>query len=130
MHEAEALKFCERWLAAWTGNQPGNLVGFYANHAFYRDPAKPHGIKGRDQLLLYFRKLLERNPDWVWTVSKLFPTKDGFILKWKAEIPVGSRVLIEEGMDIVEVMFDKIVHNEVYFDRSNWLEALREDKWF
>jgi hypothetical protein len=60
----------------------------------------------------------------------LFPTKDGFILKWKAEIPVGSSVLIEEGMDIVEVMFDKIVHNEVYFDRSNWLEALREDKWF
>jgi hypothetical protein len=130
MHEAEALKFCEKWLAAWTGNQPEKLVEFYANHALYRDPAKPHGIKGHDQILPYFQKLLERNPEWVWTASKVFPTKDGFILKWKAEIPVGTRVLVEEGMDVVEVMFDKIVHNEVYFDRANWLEAVREEEWF
>jgi hypothetical protein len=38
-------------------------------------------------------------------------------------------VIIEEGMDIIEVMFDKIVHNEVYFDRANWLESIREDRW-
>ncbi len=129
MHEIEALKFCENWLAAWTGNQPEKLLDFYAKHAFYRDPAKPEGIKGHDQMLPYFQKLLERNPEWVWTALKVFSTKDGFILKWKAEIPVGSRMLVEEGMDVVEVMFDKIVHNEVYFDRANWLEAIRDDKW-
>jgi hypothetical protein len=129
MHETEALKYCEKWLAAWTGNQPEKLIEFYAKHAFYRDPAKPNGIKGHDQILPYFEKLLEKNPEWEWTASDVFPTKDGFILKWKAMIPVGSIVVIEEGMDIVEVMFDKIVHNEVYFDRTNWMEAISDNRW-
>ncbi|MFW9846735.1 MAG: nuclear transport factor 2 family protein [Candidatus Thorarchaeota archaeon] len=129
MHEKESLEFCENWLAAWTGNQPERLLQFYANHAFYRDPAKPDGIKGHDQLLPYFQKLLERNPDWEWKATQVFPTKDGFVLKWQARIPVGSTEILEEGMDIVEVMFGKITHNEVYFDRTRWIDALREDQW-
>lgn len=126
MHEKAALEFCENWLAAWTGNQPEKLLEFYAKNAFYRDPAKPDGIKGHNEILLYFRKLLERNPDWEWKASRVFPTKAGFVLKWRAIIPVGSFQIVEEGMDIVEIMSDKITHNEVYFDRLRWIDAIRK----
>ena len=40
----EAKKFAERWLPAWTGNNPELLASFYADDAFYLDPAIPHGV--------------------------------------------------------------------------------------
>jgi hypothetical protein len=67
MDERAALEFCERWLPLWTGNHPEALVEAYAEDAFYRDPARPQGLRGREALLGYFRKLLAANPDWVWT---------------------------------------------------------------
>jgi hypothetical protein len=62
----EAKKFAERWLPAWTGNNPELLASFYADDAFYLDPAIPRGVQGKPALLAYFRKLLSRNPNWVW----------------------------------------------------------------
>jgi hypothetical protein len=129
MNERDALKFCHEWLSAWTGNRPEKLIDFYANDAFYRDPANRSGLKGRREILPYFSRLLEKNPEWKWEVIEVFPTKDGFVLKWKAEIPVGPKTIVEEGMDIVELMFRKISRNEVYFDRAKWLEAIRETDW-
>jgi hypothetical protein len=129
MNERDALEFCAEWLSAWTGNQPDKLIDFYAKDAFYRDPANREGLKGHGEILPYFGRLLEMNPDWNWEATEVFPTKHGFVLKWKAEIPVGSNTIVEEGMDIVELMFRKISRNEVYFDRADWLEAIRETKW-
>jgi len=130
MNERDALEFCTEWLSAWTGNQPDKLIDFYAKDAFYRDPANRDGLKGHREILPYFGRLLEKNPEWTWEPTEVFPTKDGFVFKWRAEIPVGSKVIVEEGMDIVELMFRKISRNEVYFDRAKWLEALRENDWF
>ena len=130
MKERDAFEFCGEWLSAWTGNQPDKLIDFYAKDAFYRDPAKRDGLKGHREILPYFVKLLEKNPEWKWEATQVFPTKDGFVLKWRAEIPVGSTVIVEEGMDIVELMFRKISRNEVYFDRTYWLEAIRGTNWF
>jgi len=87
-----------------------------------------NGLTSHKKILPYFQKLLGRNPEWEWNVQKVFPTKNGFVLKWRAKIPVGSRILVEEGMDIVEVMSEKITRNEVYFDRTSWLKAIRENK--
>ncbi|MFW9799197.1 MAG: nuclear transport factor 2 family protein [Candidatus Thorarchaeota archaeon] len=130
MYEKDALEFCKEWLSAWTGNQPEKLIEFYTKDAFYKDPANPNGLKGHDEILPYFRKLLERNPEWKWEVVEVYPTKNGFTFKWRAEIPVGSKVIEEEGVDIVEILFRKISRNEVYFDRTKWLEAIRESDWF
>jgi len=124
MEMKAAQELCGRWLPAWTGNQPDSLIDFYAVDAFYRDPARPGGLRGHAEILPYFKRLLAQNPRWTWEPMELFPTEKGFTAKWKATIPVGGKVVTEYGMDIVEVSGGKIVRNEVYFDRASLLSAL------
>jgi len=128
IYKNDDLGNCRRkvkpWLVAWTGNKPEKLIEFYSEDAFYLDPAKPSGLKGPEQIFPYFKKLLEANPRWIWEAVELFPAKKGFTAKWKATIRVGTKVIIEYGMDIVEIENGKIKRNEVYFDKSNLLASL------
>ena len=117
--------FCDEWLNAWTGNKPEHLRSFYSDDAFYRDPVLPKGVSGAD-LLPYFKKLLAKNPRWIWTAVELLPTPTGFCLKWKAEIPVGETAIYEIGLDIVDVHDGKIVRNEVYFNTALLLSAMNK----
>ena len=116
-------EFCRRWLVAWTGNQPERLIEFYSDDVLYRDPARPDGITGKAALSDYLRKLLRKNPDWVWSAKEIIPSGKGFVLKWTATIPVASRTVIVDGLDIVEVSGEQISRNEVFFDRSVLPEA-------
>jgi hypothetical protein len=122
--EAYILDFCSRWLPAWTGNDPEGLLRFYAEQAFYRDPANPNGLKGHAQMRPYFTKLLAANPNWTWEAVEVFPTRRGFIMKWRATIPVGRQTITEYGMDIVELENGRVTRNEVFFDRTQWLTAM------
>ncbi len=128
--EIENLElFCKEWLKAWTGNNPEKLIDFYSDDTYYRDPANPEGINGCKHLLKYFKKLLERNPNWKWELIEFFPTEKGFNFKWKATIPIGSEQIIEYGMDIVELdplCKRKVKRNEVYFDRTNFFSTLKK----
>jgi hypothetical protein len=128
MKREEILDFCGRWLPAWQGNRPEDLIEFYSDDALYVDPANKLGLKGRDQILPYFKKLLAANPSWKWELVELFPTDLGFVAKWKAAIPVGTEVVTEYGIDIVEIQRGRIRRNEAYFDRSTLLKALRRLK--
>ena len=128
MEKDEIAELCNAWLPAWTGNNPELLVSFYADDAYYQDPANPTGLQGHDQILPNFEKLLAVNPDWVWELVEAFPTELGFTGKWKATIPIGAEVITEYGIDIVEVAGGKITRNEVYFDRTSLLRALRKQK--
>ncbi|MCC6272476.1 MAG: nuclear transport factor 2 family protein [Deltaproteobacteria bacterium] len=112
----ELHRLCDAWLETWTGNRPERLLAHYAEDAFYRDPARPEGLRGREALAAYFEKLLAKNPEWRWRRQALFPTESGFILKWVAQLPVGDTALRLEGMDLVELEGEKIRRNEVYFD--------------
>ncbi len=112
MNQAEALEFCKHWLAAWTGNQPDVLIQYYAEDTYYQDPAKPDGIRGKENLLSYFHKLLAKYPDWIWSAAEVFPTELGFILKWNAKLTTTAF----SGLDIIEIKDNKIIRNEVYFD--------------
>ena len=119
MNQEEAREFASRWLPAWTGNDPEKLAGFYSDDCFYLDPGIPYGVKGKAELLLYFKKLLSQNPDWIWTQIEPIPMEGGFLNKWLAKIPVGQKVI--ECVGVCFVQFDsqgKIRRNEVYFDRS------------
>ncbi len=126
MTRNDALHLCQSWLPLWTGNQPERLADAYSEDVFYRDPARPEGIHGKARLLSYFTKLLPPFPDWVWEVDDVFPIDGGFTLRWKATIPMGDTVIRETGMDLVLVQEGKIVRNEVYFDRSAMLAAMRK----
>ena len=121
----EARSFAEQWLPAWTGNDPERLASFYSDDVFYLDPAIPRGVRGKAALTRYFRKLLAYNPEWVWTHVDGIPLEDGFLNKWRATIPVGSRTLEIDG--VCSVQLDdagKIRRNEVYFDRSALLAEI------
>ena len=128
MEREEILDFCGRWLRAWQGDRPGDLIEFYSDDALYIDPANKKGLKGGGQILPYFKKLLAANPNWKWEPIEVFPTDLGFVAKWRATIPVGKEVITEYGMDIVEIERGKIRRNEVYFDRSSLLDTLRKLK--
>jgi hypothetical protein len=125
MTKEEAREFASRWLPAWTGNEPEKLAGFYSDDALYLDPVIPGGVRGKDRLIAYFRKLLAQNPDWVWTQIEPIPMEDGFLNKWLAKIPVGDTVI--ECIGVCFVQFDsegKIRRNEVYFDRTDLVSAI------
>lgn len=121
---AEARAFAEGWLPAWTGNDPERLVAFYTDDAVYSDPAIPDGVHGRVALFAYFRKLLGRNPAWVWTHRGSIPLADGFLNEWHASIPVGSAIVEVDGVCTVQLRDGRIYRNQVYFDRSTLLAAL------
>ena len=118
-----ARRFAERWLPAWTGNDPELLASFYTEDAFYTDPAIPDGVRGRAALLDYFRKLLGRNPDWVWEHEGSIPIENGFLNRWRASIPVGDGEVVCRGVCTVQMREGLIARNEVFFDRAPLLAA-------
>jgi SnoaL-like protein len=120
----EARRFAERWLPAWSGNRPELLVSYYTDDVFYSDPATRSGVRGREQLLAYFRKLLARNPDWVWTQRASIPLADGFLNEWHASVPAGDAKVEIDGVCTVQLRSGLIYRNEVFFDRSELLAAL------
>ena len=126
MNLEEAKDFCNKWLAAWSGNNPHKLINFYSTQSFYSDPTVKNGFKGHDEILPYFKKLLKNNPDWKWTYEEIILNEKGFTLKWKAVIPVGQSEIIEFGVDIVEIVNNTITRNEVYFDTLNLINAIQK----
>ncbi len=120
MDKKELNKFVDKWLSSWTGNKPQRLIEFYTDDVFYLDPSNQDGIKGKANLLAYFTKLLSKNANWKWRVVEIFPTPNGFTLKWEAIIPVETKTFLIFGVDIVEMRGDKIARDEIYFDRYNW----------
>lgn len=120
--DAEAARaFAAEWLPAWTGNDPERLVSFYSEEARYLDPAVPHGLEGREALLAYFRRLLARYPAWRWTQTEAVPMDGGFVNKWRALVPEAAGEVELSGVCLVWLRAGKIVRNEVFFDRSEWL---------
>ena len=120
MTKNEAKVFAAKWLPDWTGNNPEKLVDYYSNDVFYLDPGIPNGVSGKNELLSYFKKLLDQNPDWIWKQIEAIPLENGFLNKWLAKIPVGQKTI--EVIGICFVLFDvhgKIRRNEVYFDRTD-----------
>ncbi|MHA1508758.1 MAG: nuclear transport factor 2 family protein [Promethearchaeota archaeon] len=128
MEMKDIITFCQNWLTSWTGNIPEKLISFYSKTAYYQDPANVKGLKGHDKILPYFKKLLAANPKWTWKMTEVYPTEKGFVLKWKATIPVKSEEITVQGMDILELEGDKIIRNEVYFDRTELLSLLKSKK--
>jgi len=129
MSAAAAAQFAQRWLPAWTGNDPERLAAFYSEDALYVDPGIPAGARGKAELLAYFRKLLAHNPQWVWTQLEAIPLEGGFLNKWLAKIPVGAKTLEVVGVCLVQLdAAGKIRRNEVYFDRTELLAQIGRHK--
>jgi len=124
----KAKEFCDQWLPAWTGNKPDLLISFYSDDAFYSDPFIPQGLKGKEQILAYLRNFISFYPNWKYEHVEIFPTENGFTLKWKVSLPFENNTVVDYGLDIVEISNDKIIRNEVYFDTSRLLKAIKEKR--
>jgi len=121
----EAKQFAQKWLPAWSGNNPELLASFYSEDAFYLDPGIPDGVKGKPELLAHFRKLLANNPNWVWSQIEGIPLEDGFLNKWLAKIPIGLVTLEIVGVCFVQLDSQGLIRrNEVYFDRTALLAEI------
>lgn len=114
MNEDEAARFCAVWLPAWTGGDAARLAAFYAEDAFYADPARPDGLRGRPALEAYFARLLGRFPRWVWSHERSLPLADGFVNFWACDLRTGAPPF--RGVCLVHVRDGLIARNEVYFD--------------
>lgn len=126
---AEARRFAEDWLPAWSGNRPEFLASFYSDDTFYLDPGVPAGVNGKADLLIHFKKLLAYNPKWVWSQIEAIPMEGGFLNKWRALIPVGALELNLAGVCLVQLNdAGKIRRNEVYFDRSELLTEIAKNR--
>jgi hypothetical protein len=127
MTTEEARAFTDKWLPAWTGNTPERLLEFYADDAFFLDPGRPFGIKGKDVLKIYFTKVAGHNPTWVWTQLEPIPLLDGFMNRLHARIPVGDKVI--ECTALCFLQFNeqgKIRRNEIYFDRTDLVREINK----
>jgi hypothetical protein len=128
MEQEKAKEFCNQWLPAWTGNKPELLISFYSDDAFYSDPFIPKGLKGKEKILAYLKNFISFYPDWKYEHVEIFPTENGFTLKWKVSLPFKNDTVVDYGLDIVEISNDKIIRNEVYFDTARLLKAIKENR--
>ncbi len=126
MELEKAKDFCNQWLPAWTGNKPELLISFYSDDAFYSDPFIPKGLKGKVKISAYLKNFVSFYPNWKYEHVEIFPTENGFTLKWKVSLPFKNDTVIDYGLDIVEISNDKIIRNEVYFDTARLLKSIKE----
>ena len=83
-------------------------------------------LKGKERIFGYFRKFISFYPNWKYEYVEIFPTENGFTLKWKVSLTINNDTIVDYGLDIVEILNDKIVRNEVYFDTASLLKAIKE----
>ncbi|ATL46187.1 hypothetical protein COR50_02830 [Chitinophaga caeni] len=122
--------FVSSWLEAWSDTEkPGaaaRVANFYRDDCRYKDPGNPATIMGKVALENYLTSLLALNKGWKWTLRELIPIDGGCVVRWQAKIPVQQEIVSLEGMDLLQMEEGKIKYNEVYFDRTTWLKALKK----
>jgi len=121
MKKEGLLNFASSWLAAWTERDVGQLLAFYQDGCFYADPAVRKGLQGKQALAGHLYRLFDLYPGWKWEVVELWPTAEGFVLKWQASFGPLPDGIQETGLDIVVLRDGLIVRNEVWFDRYRLL---------
>ncbi len=127
MTTEEARAFTDQWLPAWTGNNPDRLLAFYADDAFFLDPGRPAGIQGKEQLTIYFTKVLGNNPTWIWRQVEPIPLEGGFMNRLEARIPVGDKIIECSALCFLQFNKEgKIRRNEIYFDRTDLVREINK----
>lgn len=117
MKNEELKQFIQEWLAAWSSS-PEELLNYYHPNATYSDPSLKEPLTDRNQLSNYFSALLRKFNGWKWELVELFDHTPTATLKWKATFLIEGKTIVKYGMDIIEIKDEKIIRNEVYFDRT------------
>ncbi|KZS79737.1 hypothetical protein A4G30_03315 [Mycobacterium kansasii] len=122
MDTAEWLRQSEAFLGAWNRHDVEEVVAWYTEPFVYRDPnIGAAAIESRDALRRYLSKLFDLW-EMTWSVREVFvfDGADGAAVTWDATFRLRARHTRLEihGVDIVFLRDGKVVHDEVFFDRS------------
>ncbi len=115
----DASAFFDAWLGAWSNGDVEALLKFYHPEARYLAPDCPHGIRGHNQLKVYFENQLKAYPDWHWTRQELFKAETGWTLRWRLDWAEPWRPVIQ-GLSWIELQDNLIQRQDAYFDTHNW----------
>lgn len=106
--------FVDEWLQAWSDKDTQKLLSFYADKFLYLDPGTRGSITDKEHFEKYLTKIFAAFPKWEWKRLELFESS----LKWRATFYDKEKPIAVDGLDILIISKNKIIRNEVYFDRS------------
>lgn len=117
-----------KFLGAWNGQDVERVVACYTPDAVYRDPNTHGEVRSRDELRRYLTKLFA---SWQmhWETREApfsFAGIDGSAARWRASLrrKDGTRTVVIDGMDFVQLEGDLMKRNEVYYDRTELLPLM------
>ncbi|HZJ53024.1 MAG TPA: nuclear transport factor 2 family protein [Myxococcaceae bacterium] len=121
MGKQDLEELTARFLDAWNSQDVDRVVACYTEDVRYRDPNTRGYVEGRDAMRRYLRKLFT---SWqmTWARREVFELAStaGVAFLWRATFrrPGGGPMVEADGMDLVVLRGDRLVRNEVYFDRA------------
>lgn len=133
MELEEAKAFCDRWFSALVlGDDKDKLEekvaslleNFYDDDAVLIDPNFTEPQVGKAKIGNYYRTVMTNYPNWKFTIAKIYPVKEGFVLHYIGHVPgVVERF---EGIDILEINAEgKITKLVEGYDRAPFLPKPR-----
>jgi len=110
-----------RFLDAWNAQDVDRVLDCYTDDVRYRDPNTRGEVVGRDAMRRYLTRLFA-GFQMTWARREVFELKHepGVAFLWRATIrrQDGGAVVEVDGMDLAVLRGDRLVRNEVYFDRA------------
>lgn len=121
MDRADLDRLIVKFLDAWTAQDVERVLDCYTEDLRYRDPNTRGDVVGRDAMRRYLTKLFAA---WqmTWARREVFAldAQPGVAFLWRATFrrPGGDLVIEADGMDLALLRGDRLVRNDVYFDRA------------
>jgi len=120
MVDTQHERIARHVLAAWNSHDVERVVACYTPDLVYRAPGTRGEVRGADAFRRWLTKLFAT---WRmhWSAREIFPLAgtNGTAILWRATLtPLGGTTTVEvEGMDLAVLEGERLVRNEVYFDR-------------
>jgi ketosteroid isomerase-like protein len=127
MNEQRMYELAQAFLEAWNTQDVQSVLNTYTPDVVYLDPGTRGEVQGAEPMRRYLTRLFELwQMSWSLREAHLFASGDGCAVLWHAELARkgGAKKVEIDGMDLVLVRDDRIMRNEVYFDRAQLLPLL------
>jgi ketosteroid isomerase-like protein len=121
LNEEKLQQLATSFLGAWNSQDVAAVLGCYTEDVIYLDPNTRGEVRGAEVLRRYLTKLFA---DWkmTWHLRQAYAlaADEGTAVLWRASFQRagGERSIEVNGMDLVLLRGERILRNEVYFDRT------------
>ena len=122
MDRTMMLELSEKLLQAWNSHEVDRVLACYTADLEYRDPNTRGAIHGGEAMGRYLAKLFARwQMHWSLREAHLFDDGRGCAVLWHATFRRSQdddATVAIDGIDFVEMRGDRVLRNEVCFDRA------------